>query len=132
MVTGLERCTPNYVVMEGTKRNKMRLRTARLAMDFEEKARYGQGQRRWIEECIKKREERRFLTKKMLEGDEYLRRCGVREEELEQWREQGRFVAVEISRCGRGLQIREQEILIEGARYNRRYKRIKVKGYQNT
>lgn len=96
----------------------MRIRTVKLAINFEEKARTERGQRKWIEECIKKREERKTITKRMLERNECLRRCGVREEELEQWRGQGRIVA-ELSRRDRGLQLGEQEILIDRARYNR-------------
>lgn len=42
----LERCTPGYVVMEKTKRDKMRIKTAKLAMNFEEKARAGPGRKR--------------------------------------------------------------------------------------
>lgn len=122
----MDKCTPNYVVRKETKRDKMRIRTAKLAMKFEEKAKTRQGQRKWVEECIKEREERRNITKGTLERDEYLRRCGVGEEELEQWRRQGRIIAEELSRRDRDVQIEEQELLIDEARYNTRYKGIRV------
>ncbi|TGZ53811.1 hypothetical protein DBV15_10472 [Temnothorax longispinosus] len=118
---GLEKCTPGYVVLEETKRDKIRIRTAKLAVNFEEKARQGHGRRRWVKKCIKEREGRGTLTRGRSEREEYLSRCVVQDVDLEQWREQGRCE-------DRERQIEEQERLIEGARYNKRYRRIKVAG----
>ncbi|XP_024874756.1 uncharacterized protein LOC112456453 [Temnothorax curvispinosus] len=124
---GLERCTPGYVAFEETKRDKIRIRT-KLAVNFEEKERQGYGRRRWVMECIKEREGRGTLTRGRSEREEYLSRCGVQEADLEQWRERGRCVAEELSSKDRRRQRKEQEILIEWARYNKRYRRIKVAG----
>ncbi|XP_024884387.1 uncharacterized protein LOC112462700 [Temnothorax curvispinosus] len=125
---GLERSTTGYVVLEETKRDKIRIRTTKLAVNFEEKARQGYGRRRWVVECIKEREGRGTLTKERSEREEYLSRCGVQKADLEQWRERGRCVAEELSSKDRRRQRKEQEILIEGARYKKRYRRIKVAG----
>lgn len=116
---GLEKSTPGYVVMEEIKRDKMRIRTAKLAVNFEEKARAGHGRRRWVVECIKEREGRRVLTGGLSGREEYLRKCGVQEVDFEQWRGQGRCVAEELSRKDRRRQMEEQDILIEGTRYNK-------------
>lgn len=104
---GLDRCTPEYMVKEETKRDKMRIRLAKLAMNFEEKAKTGHERRRWVEECIKEREGRRMITRSMSEREEYLERYGVQEENLEQWRSQGRRVAEELSKLDRRRQMEE-------------------------
>ncbi|XP_066597109.1 uncharacterized protein [Prorops nasuta] len=56
-VLGVEWVTPGYMIREETKREKMRIKAARKAWDFEERLREGKGNK-WIRECLKEIEKR--------------------------------------------------------------------------
>ncbi|XP_054011936.1 uncharacterized protein LOC128894297 [Hylaeus anthracinus] len=51
----LDFCIPKYMILEGTKREKIRIRTGIKALRFEEKIRNGVG-RELLKECLKEKE----------------------------------------------------------------------------
>ncbi|KAK1131940.1 hypothetical protein K0M31_016082 [Melipona bicolor] len=73
---GLDIRTLNYIVLEETKREKIRVRAGRRALSFEKGIRKGIG-RLVLKECLKEKEEGRQKTRNMEESEGYLRRNGL-------------------------------------------------------
>ena len=123
----LERSTPEYIVLEETKREKLRIRAGKRAMKFEEGIKKAEG-RKWVKECLKERREIITRIRTAQERIDYLRRNGYSQEGLTLLEQEGREVY-------RILEIRDKEIQeqvqynkIRESKYNRVYKHIRCIG----
>ena len=78
----LERCTPGYMILEETKRDKVRIR----AMQYEERIRNATGIN-ILKECLGEKEREATKTKNTQERREYLMRNGYSQAGIDQLRE---------------------------------------------
>ncbi len=118
---GLEKETPEYIVLEETKREKLRIEAARRAMKFEEKIRQN------VECKIMKEmwEEIRVNYKKTAEERrEFYEVRGLTAEEVERKRIEGAEPRKEILNLDEELQRKEQRKKIAESRYNPKYGEI--------
>ncbi|KOC59656.1 hypothetical protein WH47_11086 [Habropoda laboriosa] len=127
---GLDIRTPDYIVLEETKREKIRVRAGRRALSFEEGVREGIG---WqlLRECLREKQEGRQKTRSMEEREGYLTRNGWSGLGLVIERRQGRESKEMIENLKRRdieRQGQAQYEKIQRSRYNERYKWIATVG----
>ncbi|XP_066590571.1 trichohyalin-like [Prorops nasuta] len=131
-VLGLDWMTPGYMVREETKREKVRIRAAKRAWDYEERLREGKGSW-WARECLREIEERERKGGKISRWEEGRRkfmeergrkRGGVGWEKKEE-RER---IWKEIEEGEKEREMKERRGRIEVSRYNRWYKMIREEG----
>lgn len=82
---GLDGRTPDYLVLEETKRMKLIIITGIRAWKFEEGVKSG-GRRSIVKEYIKEKETNREKTKSRKERQEYFRRNGLSQEGVQERR----------------------------------------------
>jgi len=128
-ILGLDRGTPNYIVMEETKSEELRVEALSRAIKYEEKAR--QSEKIIVKECLKKMDRRR--TRGELSGWEKKRReelakMEVSEESRKKMREEGetmelvRLMIGDVKKREREERIRK----IKESKYNDGYKEIRT------
>jgi hypothetical protein len=91
-VLGVDRETPEYIVREECKRNKLRVKAGKRAAKFEDRM-GGRDECRILTECY--REKKKNADKK--EREKCYRRNGYASEELERLRAEGRWMCAELS-----------------------------------
>lgn len=87
---GLDRRTPNYIIMEETKMKEVKMRAVKTAIKYEEKAR--KSKKKIVIECIKEMERNRRKEKESKwerKRREVLKEAGVSNEKLREMREKG-------------------------------------------
>ncbi|XP_066590796.1 golgin subfamily A member 6-like protein 25 [Prorops nasuta] len=127
-VMGVDWATPGYSVREECKREKMRMRAAKRAWDFEERLREGKGNR-WARECLREIEERERKGGKRTRWEEERKsfmeergkrrggkEWGSKEERMKMWED--------LEREEKKREEKERRERIGRSRYNRWYKEI--------
>lgn len=121
-VLGLDRETPGYIVLEETKRDKLRVEAGKRAIKYEENLRH-RVECKILQECW--REKMRDDGKGALkEREQFYRRCGYVSSEIERMREDGRQMREEIVMRDRDVQKQERRARINESRYNAAYNKI--------
>lgn len=121
---GLERSTPGYIVLEETKRDKIRIKAGKRARKFEEGGLNAEG-RKWVKECIKEKREGRVRTRSVSERIGYLKRNGYSQEGITQLEQEGREMHAILEERDREVQAQVQVNSIKESRYNKYYKSIR-------
>lgn len=121
---GLDSCTPEYIVNEETGREKMRAKTGKRALKFEEKIRSDRS-RILVKEVLKERETGNLKTRNIEEREQFYNRNGFSSLGLEQAREFGEEVIRRLEQREREVQAQERLSRIEKSRYNNKYIEIR-------
>ncbi|KOC59682.1 hypothetical protein WH47_11019 [Habropoda laboriosa] len=124
---GLDIRTPGYLVLEESKREKLRVKAGIRAWKFEEGVRKDVG-RKIVKECLKEKEANREQTRTGKEREEYLKRNGLSQAGVDELRREGREVTERIRRRDKEVQQQRQYTKIEQSKYNIRYKYIRTIG----
>lgn len=107
---GLQRCTPDYMVLDEAKRDRIKIKTGKRAIRYELLAAKREG-KELLQECIKQRISAKGKSKQCKEREKYLNGNGFSQEELDRRIEMNKDVVEELVK-------REQEVQ-EQLRYNR-------------
>ncbi|KOC59102.1 hypothetical protein WH47_10928 [Habropoda laboriosa] len=116
-----------YLVLEESKREKLRVKAGIRAWKFEEGVRKDVG-RKIVKECLKEKEANREQTRTGKEREEYLKRNGLSQAGVDELRREGREVTERIRRRDKEVQQQRQYTKIEQSKYNIRYKYIRTIG----
>ena len=126
-ILGLDRRTPNYILVEETKMKELNLEAMERAIKYEETAR--KSEKRIVTECIKEIE-RKGKGKEQSEWEKKRRavmeRANMGKEELREKREGGEGIGKEIIERIRGKAKEMRRNKIAESKYNNVYKNIKV------
>lgn len=124
---GLDRCTPEYICLEETNRDKIKIKTGRRAIKFELRARRNEN-KTLLQECIKERVNGKVKSKNIQDRDEYLKGKGFSQAALELEMQEGKDVIEELVKRDKEIQGQTQYNRIQNSNYNRRYKHCKTFG----
>ena len=94
---GLEKCTPDCILLEETKREKLRLRFAKLAVNYESKIMEKES---LVKECLVERCRGRGGKESLNYRTKFLNECGLSQEEVDAIRDAGRSVGDEVKTRG--------------------------------
>lgn len=120
-VLKLDKWTPNYIVLEETKRKKIRVEAGNRALKYEGKIETSSNE--ILKEC--KRVITRMHTSRWTEKRRrYFERCGYAPEEAEKRMEENRNIIQELVNRDDEVQIQEQRCEIRKSRYNKKYEEI--------
>ncbi|XP_029054544.1 uncharacterized protein LOC114881833 [Osmia bicornis bicornis] len=117
---GLDACTPGYIVMEETKRDKIELKAGLRAIRFEKKIKESQGMT-LLKECLKERE-KLTKTEGQQEREKFYNKHGYSRQGVGLEEIRGMKIEDLIEKRSREIQKQEYRERIERARYNPRYK----------
>ncbi|KAI4474788.1 hypothetical protein M0802_015443, partial [Mischocyttarus mexicanus] len=118
-------CTPGYIILEETKRNKIRIGAGQRALRFEEGVRKAKG-RTLVKENLKEKEKGVSRTKNGKERKDFLKRNGYSQIGIDHFRQQGVDVNTLLEEKNRETQGQIQKNKIKEAKYNPRYKKIRT------
>ncbi|KOC71370.1 hypothetical protein WH47_02415 [Habropoda laboriosa] len=100
---GLDIRTPGYLVLEESKREKLRVKAGIRVWKFEEGVRKDVG-RKIVKECLKGKEANKEQTRTGKEREEYLKRNGLNQAGVDELRKEEREVTERIRRRDKGVQ----------------------------
>lgn len=124
-ILGLERTTPNYILIEEGKLIETKIKAIKRAVKYEEEAR--NSEKILVKECLEEKEkdwgvgsEGKWakMRKRMMEEEGYGKR------EREKCREEGKDITKGVIKNIMEKEVRERRKRIEESRYNKEYKRI--------
>ncbi|KOC62716.1 hypothetical protein WH47_04830 [Habropoda laboriosa] len=116
-VRGLTIRTPGYLVLEESKREKLRVKAGVRAWKFEEGVRKDVG-RKMVKECLKEEEANKEQTRTGKEREEYLKGNGSSQAGVDELRREGREVTERIRGRDKEVQQQRQYTKIEQSKYN--------------
>ena len=119
----LDRTTPDYIVLEETKREKLRVKAGARALGYEERVEGAEG-RCLVKECLRERKKGGCSTRNSRERTEYLNRNGFSQLGLELEKGEGKDIMRILKERDRENQGQWQWNRIREARYNKLYKHI--------
>lgn len=130
-ILGLEQQTPKYIILEETKRDKLKIEAGKRAMKYEAKIRT-QENNRILQGCWKeirkndKNQDRQKQGRWEKERQQYYEHRGYSTEEVENKRSVEENIMAEIIQRDQDIQKQEQENKINKSKYNPEYKNIKT------
>lgn len=125
-ILGLDRTTPNYILKEETKMEKIRTKALKRAIKYEEKAR--NSGRKIVAECIKELDRERVRSEESkweASRSKLLKGLGIDKKDINGVREVGfeELMKIVLER-NESKEKEERRRKIEEARYNRNYKNV--------
>ncbi|KZC10595.1 hypothetical protein WN55_00347 [Dufourea novaeangliae] len=112
--------SPEYIVLEETKREKIGIRTGIRTWRFEEGVREGDG-RKLVKECLKEKESVRIQTKSSEERQEYRNKNGIGIRGAQLRRERGVEIIEELRMRDFQVQQQVQYNKVQKSKFNQRY-----------
>ncbi|KAI4483424.1 hypothetical protein M0802_013408 [Mischocyttarus mexicanus] len=122
---GLDYCTPGYIILEETKRDKIRIGAGQRALRFEEGVRKAKG-RTLVKESLKEKEKGIGRTRNGKEKEDFFKRNGFSQRGIDHLRQQKADVNMLIKERNREIQGQIQNNKIREARYNPRFERLRT------
>lgn len=127
-ILGLDKCTPDYIVLEETKRDKIRTEAGKRVLDFEKVMRY-KTNNGLLRECRKELDkEPRRTTKWRRQREEFLEAKGWSRWEMEAREQNGEDITTEWMEKDRAEVYKIREERIRNTRYLPEYNTWRVQG----
>lgn len=124
---GVDKCTPGYIVRDELNWNKMRVRTGKLAIGYEEKVR-GSDKKLAKNSCRERGTKDREGKIRDRERERYLNRCGQSSGNLERlWAENVEVKTLLVER-DKEVDLQERLSQINNSNFNKSYKLIRSPG----
>lgn len=119
----LQRCTPDYIVLEETKRGKIKIRLGLRALNYEESIEKNE-KKRILNECLGEKRQGRIRTESCINREQYMRRTGINQEEINRLRQEGKDVQRTVRAREWEAQRQWQYNRVQRTRFNSRYKHL--------